>query len=168
MRSGKAILFFSTAVNSISRVAHSVGAGVLAVMMFFTTLDVTLRYFFNRPIMGSFELTEYMMSIVISLGLAYCAMLKGHVNVDFVISRFSERTQTIINSITSLVALIIFFLISWQCIEQTKILKSSGLTSPILFIPTFPFLAALAFGCALTCLVFLTQFLDFLIRAARK
>ena len=162
------MLSFSKVVHFVSRFAHGVGAGVLAVMMFFTALDVTLRYFFNSPIMGSFELTEYMMVIVISLSLAYCAMLKGHVNVDFVILRFPQRTREIIGGITSVISLAVFFVLSWQCFEQTMVLKSSGQTSGILFIPTYPFVGVVAIGCALTCLVSFANLLDVLIQGKEK
>ena len=164
----KSAVILSKIVDPLSRIVNSVGAAVLALMMFFTTLDVALRYFFNKPIQGSFELTEYMMSIVISFGLAYCAIFKGHVRVDLFISRFSDRAQTVIDTITSLVTSCTFALVSWQCLEEAIILKATKLTSPTLFIPTFPFVVLLAFGCLLICLVFLIDFLNYLSKALIK
>jgi len=38
----------------LSRIADSVGRVILALMVFLITMDVVLRYFFNRPIKGSY------------------------------------------------------------------------------------------------------------------
>lgn len=164
----KAADWLNRIVRPAGRMLHSVGIGVLAVMMFLTASDVTLRYIFNRPISGSFELTEYMMAIVVAFGLAYCAVEKGHVKIDLVVDRFPQRTQAIIDTITSLLSLGLFCVITWQCALQVKMQFDSGLTSTVLFIPAFPFVGVVAFGSAMLCLVLLTDFLDFLSQAVRR
>ena len=50
--------YLDKVVNPLSRVCHGIGSVILAFMMFITAADVCLRYFFNRPIMGAYELTE--------------------------------------------------------------------------------------------------------------
>jgi TRAP-type transport system small permease protein len=156
------------AARKISPVLHSVGLGVLAVMMFLTAFDVILRYVFNKPIMGAFELTEYMMAIVVAFSLAYCYVLKEHVTVDIVVNRFPQRAQAIIDSITSLIGFGIFCLITWQSGLQTKIQLDSGLTSAVLLIPAFPFVAVVAFGSAVLSLAILAFFFESLSKAAGK
>lgn len=156
------------AAREVSVVLHSVGVGVLAVMMLLTAADVILRYVFNRPILGSFELTEYMMAIVVAFTLAYCYVVKEHVAVDLVVSRFSQRTQAIIDTITSLVGFGIFCVITWQCVLQTIILLNSGLTSAVLSIPAFPFVAVVALGSAVLSLAILASFFEFLSKAVSE
>ena len=164
----KAADSFNRVVRPVSGVFHSIGIGVLAVMMLLTASDVALRYVFNRPISGSFELTEYMMAIVIAFGLAYCAVAKGHVRVGLVVDRFPQRAQAIIDSVTGLLGLGLFSVITWQCVLQVKIQFDSGLTSAVLFIPAFPFVAVVAFGSAMLCLVILADFFDSLSQAVRR
>ena len=55
---------------------------VLMLLMGYTVLDVVLRYGFNRPFSGSLEITEFAMSVIVFLGIAYCGWLGGHVAVD--------------------------------------------------------------------------------------
>ena len=62
--------FLATIATPAARVTSGVGAGVLVLMMFLSAMDVLLRYFFNSPISGAMELTQYMMLIVVVSGLA--------------------------------------------------------------------------------------------------
>ena len=64
------------------RVLALIGGGVLLVLMGYTVLDVVLRYVFNAPFSGSLELTEFAMSMIVFLGIAYCGWTGGHVAVD--------------------------------------------------------------------------------------
>jgi TRAP-type C4-dicarboxylate transport system permease small subunit len=155
-------------VHPAARVLHSAGVGVLALLMLLTAGDVTLRYIFNRPIIGSYDLTEYMMAIVVSFGLAYCAFLKGHVRVDLVICHFPQRLQAAIDSITSLLSIILFSLITWQAYVYMKLLFDSGLESTVLLIPRFPFAGLVCLGSAFLTIVLLANFLEFLSQAVRK
>ena len=156
------------AISPVSRVANGVGAVFLAAMMFLTVTDVSLRYFFNRPLMGAFELTQFMMVILVSFGIAYCALLKGHVSVDLVVSRLRPRARAIIGSITYFMSLGIFSLVTWQSVLQANTQTASGQTSAILYIPIFPFVWVLAFGSGLLCLVLLVNLLESLSETVEK
>ena len=164
----KAYRSLERVVSRISRGANSAGAGVLVVMMLLITMDVLLRYFLNRPVKGSFELVEFMMAIVVCLGMAYTGVQKGHVAVEIVVSRFSPRVQALIDSFNYLVSTILFSLISWKSVVQAKVLGVSGLTSAILYVPVYPFVFVLAFGSGLLSLVFLVHFIDSVSRVMRK
>lgn len=146
-------------VRPVSRVLHSVGVTVLTMLMLFTGADVLLRYVFNRSIAGSVELTEFMMAILIGFGLAYCAVMDGHVRVDFIISRFSQKTQVVINSITGLLSLSLFSLVTWQLFIYVKEVYDIKKSSVVMLIPYFPFVAIVAVGCAVLTLVLLANFL---------
>jgi len=168
-------MWLSRAADSLNKlvhpavgVLHSAGVGVLAVLMLLTAGDVTLRYVFNRPIIGSYDLTEYMMAIVVSFGLAYCAFFKGHVRVDLVVSHFPRRVQAVIDSITGLLGVVLFSLITWQSFEYMTLLFDSGLKSTVLLIPRFPFVGLVCLGSAFLTIVLLANFLEYLSRAVRK
>ena len=164
----KAADWLNRLICPVVSVLHSIGVGVLAVLMVLTASDVTLRYVFNRPIVGSFDLTEYMMAIVVSFGLAYCASSKGHVRVDFVVSHLPPRVQAAIDSITGLLSTVLFSFITWQCFVYTRLLFDSGLESTVLLIPRFPFAGLVCLGSAFLTVVLLADFLEFLSRMVRK
>jgi tripartite ATP-independent transporter DctM subunit len=142
-------------VKPISRIAILAGRGVLAVMVLLITLDVVLRYFFNRPIPGSYELVEFMMVVLVYLGLAHTQIEKDHISIKLLTNKLSRETVAIMSSATYLLCLGIFALITWRCTVEALALQVEGTASGVLFIPNFPFMMVVAFGSALLCLVFL-------------
>ena len=64
------------------RLTALLGGWVLMALMVYTVADVVLRYLFNRPFSGSLEVTEFAMSAIVFLGIAYCGWVGGHVAVD--------------------------------------------------------------------------------------
>lgn len=56
----------------------------LAVMMIVTVTDVTLRYLFNRPIRGAYDLVEVCLAIFVFNGLPSVFRARKHVTIDVV------------------------------------------------------------------------------------
>jgi TRAP-type C4-dicarboxylate transport system permease small subunit len=164
----KAIHFLNRIVHPLVRITNSVAATILVAMMFLTAMDVLLRYIFNRPISGAMEITEYMMVILVSLGIAYCGFVKGHVSVEVLTSRFSPKGQAILNCITYFLSFVFFSLITWQSIKYIRLMFKSNLVSAVLHIPTFPFIAVLSLGSFAFSLVLLADSLDYLSKAVKK
>ncbi|MFC1860770.1 TRAP transporter small permease subunit [Chloroflexota bacterium] len=160
--------YFNRLVDLISQVIDKVAGYILVVMMFLTATDVLLRYVFNRPISGSFELTEYMMLIVVAFSIAYCAVLKGHVRVELLFERFPQRAQAIINSFIYLLGLGLFSLLTWQCIIYMNITFSSKLTSSVLLIPVFPFVGLLVLGIGMYWFTLLVDFIKSVAQAVKQ
>lgn len=140
----------------------------LALMMFLTFVDVLLRYAFNSPIPGATEIIQFMMGIVITFSVVYTAHEKAHIGVDLVIDHFPDRAKTYIGCITSLLALILFVFITWQTIVFISDEYHSRLTSAVLYIPVFPFIAISAVGFVILCLVLLSDFLSLLLEVVTK
>jgi TRAP-type C4-dicarboxylate transport system permease small subunit len=145
--------------DRIIRWINHAGVTVLAMMMFLTVTDVTLRYGFNKPVLGSFEITEFMMTILAACTIGYAAVLKAHVNVDLVFTRLPERIQGIISVFTSLVCVAFFGLMSWRNIYQSSVLRNAHSVSSALSIPEFPFVFILGIGFGIIALVFLVELL---------
>jgi TRAP-type C4-dicarboxylate transport system permease small subunit len=158
----KTIRALERAVNPIVRIITYVAAGVLALMMFVTAADVLLRYLFNRPISGTWELTSYMMAVLVGFGLSYCALVKGLISVEVLTSLFSPKAQAVFNCITHFFSFLFFSLVTWQSILYIKLIFKSSLVSAVLLVPTFPFVAALALGILVFTLVLLKDFLEYL------
>ena len=117
-------------VYFLSRLSGYVSTGTLGIMMFLTVADVFLRYFFNSPITGATEITELLMVVLVFPALAWCAFTGKHVSVDLLVIHFSPRLQAFIASITQLVVLAIFAIITWQSfIVSTQVRKTSSLLS---------------------------------------
>lgn len=164
----KLIHALKSVVIPFVRIINYTAAGILALMMFITAADVLLRYIFNRPISGTMELTSYMMAVLVSFALSYCAQQRGLIAVEIVTSRFSPRVQARFNCVTYFISFCFFLLITWQSIIYIKLMFESNLVSAVLLIPAFPFIAALALGSLVFTLVLMTDFLEYLSQVINK
>ncbi|MFH1124968.1 MAG: TRAP transporter large permease subunit [Pseudomonadota bacterium] len=137
----------------LARSINGVGVTALTLMMLLTAADVLLRYIFDSPITGSYELSEFMMAVLVAFGLAYTAVHKGHINVDLLISKAGPRSQAVINTITALLGVGFFALMAWRIILYAEKIRVDGYTSQSLAIPIYPFVYIVGIGCAILVLV---------------
>ena len=103
-------------VQPITKLMSRIASVILFSMMLLTITDVFLRKVFSRSILGTVELTEFLLVIVIFFALAHTEALDGHVRVDLVISRFSGRIQGLVDMMTQFVCFLISGLITWSTV----------------------------------------------------
>jgi len=152
-------------VYFLSRITGYLATGVLGLLMLLTVANVILRDFFNKPIMGTPELSEFMMVLVVFLALAWCAITRKHVKVELVVNRFSPRIQAIFNGITLLLTLGIFVIITWQSFLESMVVYD---TTSLLRIPHTPFYWIMTFGLGLFCLSILVLIIENTIEARKR
>ncbi len=70
---------------------------LIAIVVF---IEIILRYFFNHPTLWSFETTQFLFIICTMLCAGHLQLENGHVNVDIISSKFSDRTRLIVNLCT--------------------------------------------------------------------
>jgi TRAP-type C4-dicarboxylate transport system permease small subunit len=112
---------------------------LLGVMMMLTVVDVIMRYIFNRPIMGSMELTEYLMVCVGTLGLAWCALEGAHIKVELIVSKFPQRFQNTIDSINYVLLIGVSGVIASQTFVRAGTVRRLHVASAMLEVPQYPF-----------------------------
>ena len=135
---------------------------ILTAMMLLTAVDVCLRYVFNRPITGSFELVEFMMALVVPFSIVFCASEKGHVQVDIVVEHFNKKIRAFFEFTGNIISLFLFVLITWQTFIYIAEEYKSGLTSAVLYIPLYPFIGAMAAAFVILCFLLLAELLNYL------
>jgi TRAP-type C4-dicarboxylate transport system permease small subunit len=154
------LYFLNKILARLSQAGLAVAAAGLVLMMFLIGFDVIMRYLLNRPIAGSMELTEFLMSLTIGFGLAYCAFKKGHIRVDLVLMHVPTKVQRILDIIAYFVSFGFCCLIVWQTFENGQSIMQTKITSSVLLIPVFPFIFLLAIAMAILALVFLKDILE--------
>lgn len=152
----------------VSRFFLRIGQFILVLMVLTTVVDVFLRYLFNSPILGSYELTEFMMAILVFGSVAYTMVVKGHVTVDLVITRLPARAQAILECITCFIAFLLFGMATYRNVIHAKKVWERNDVSAELFIPISPFVLFVAIGIAVLSLVLLVQSLESFARAVKK
>ncbi len=121
------------------------GVFILLLMMFLTTSDVIGRSFF-RPVTGAFEITKYMLVLVVLSSIAYTQQVKAHVRVPLFISRMPLRAQLVIDSIFTLLAIIFFASLVLPAWEEGLFTLHAGAVSYMLRIPAYPFKLFICLG----------------------
>ena len=152
-------------IYTLSRLTGYMATGFLGLLMVLTVANVILRDLFNVPIRGTPELSEFMMIIVIFLALAWCAVTRKHVRVDILVSRFPSRVQIILDSITLLITLGIFFIITWQSVLESMVVYD---TTSILRLPHTPFYWIMTVGLALFCLSIVVLVIENIAEARKR
>jgi TRAP-type transport system small permease protein len=131
-------------------------AGVLLFgMMTLTFVDVVLRYLFNAPLRGSFEITELMLVVLIFAALPLVSRREEHVVMDF-LDRFIPlgiyRALRALEHIVSAAVMTGMGCLMWQ---KASKLAAYGDTSAVLRIELAPFVYAIALLIFITALIHL-------------
>lgn len=149
-------------ITPITRVVNSIGSAILFTMVLLMGLNVVLRYVFGYPIKGTVELEEFMLVILVFFGLAYAAVEKAHVRIEFVASRFPKTLQAALNTLVVFFTLVLCLLMIWQSAIWARHNFCHSTRSIILHVPLFPFMYLVVFGTALLCVVLLIELLYYL------
>jgi TRAP-type C4-dicarboxylate transport system permease small subunit len=155
-------------LTPFSKVLIFLGGICLTAMMFLTASDVVMRYFFDSPIDGAFDITEYLMVIVFAFALPYCTIKKDHVKVDIFTSRFPKKVTILIDCLTTLISLVLFSTIAWQSLISSINQYNSKIVSSVMQIPRYPFYGLLFFGYLCFAIILLAELLALMAEAERK
>ncbi|MFC1980955.1 TRAP transporter small permease subunit [Chloroflexota bacterium] len=151
---------FEKVFGRIERTINFVGLGVLFMLVFLTTADVTGRTLFSRPILGTIDITQAALCIVVFFSLAYTQSLDGHVNIGVVVSRLRPRVQNIICSFNYLLAMGVFAALAWVHVSNSIAWARAGRETELLGIPLYILKGVISLGFALLSIRLLIQFLN--------
>ena len=159
MKIGQLQQGFESWVYPVSRVMNRVASVTLFCMMFLTIADVFLRKVFSSSILGTVEVTEFLMLILVFFALSQTEVLNGHVKVDLVMGRFSQRTQAIVDMITQVICFLLFGLFTLSALVYSEKMREAAEVSQDLWIPKYPFVYVVVVGCAILSLALLIKFI---------
>ena len=134
----------------------------LVAMIAITGANIVLRQF-GLPIRGTFELMGYFGAVVTALALGYTQVKRGHIAVDIVVLRFSEKTQRILLAVNHLVCMAFFIIVALQVYKYATTLWETGEVTETLQIVYYPFTYAVALGCLILAFTFLVEFLKIIL-----
>ena len=132
-------------------------AVVLFAMMLLTVADVTLRKILSRGILGTLELTEFMMVGLVFFSLARVELLDRNIAVDLVAKHMGPRTRLETEMVTRLVCSAFFGLAAASLLVYAQAIRGSREATVDLLIPRYPFVWAAAAGCAVLAIVLIVK-----------
>ncbi len=93
-------------IDVASYIGGYLAGWVLLGIMSLTMIEVVSRYVLHRPLIFADEFGAYSLVAIVLLGLAYCWRERGHIRINFVISRMPARVSNWIRVVTLTAALV--------------------------------------------------------------
>lgn len=134
---------------------------VLMIMVFMVTFDVLGRWLFSQPITGAVEVTELGLSMVIFLSIGYTHLKEEHISIEFLVDRFPEKVQAIVDGIINLIIAVLMILLALSLFWYAQRLFVSGTVTGDLGLPIYVFAAVSGIGAvvfALTALLLTVKY----------
>ena len=148
--------FFEQAVTGLSSVFNMVASAALVLMMVLSCADIFMRYLFNSPITGTYDIVGLSGAVLASFAMPYTMLKKGHVAVEILIQSLSRGKQLVVESFSHLLGISLFLVLVWQAILLSRDMKAAGEVTPTLLLPFYPIVYCMAicfFGLSLAILV---------------
>jgi len=122
------------------------------------TLDVVTRYFLNRTVFESFELSGYALAASVALGMAYTISARSNIRIDLVSSRLPLRARIALDFVAHLGLTLLALVIAWYATQtwlqsQKLEAKSISILQVPLVVPQGIWLFGLCWFALFACLV---------------
>lgn len=108
------------AFDRAARIFGLAAAAFLVAMMMVTVVDVTLRWLFNSPVAGTFDLVELLMVATIFLAVPATYLREEHIVIDVIDHVAPRRLVNILRWIGTVLTLIYLAVMGWQMIEPAR------------------------------------------------
>lgn len=150
---------FEKFVVRVSSALYWIARFSLLTIMVLTCSDVFLRYFFNRPLTGTYDLVALLGSVVVSFSIPMTTLKRGHVAMEALIAVLSDEMRRVFCVVTGCLGIILFSIIGWNLFIYGTVLLRSGEVFPTLRLPVFYPAYAIGFCCMVECLVLIHRVL---------
>lgn len=146
------------------RLLGEIAGWLLFACMLIVTLNVILRKIFGSPLLGTYEWVGILTAVMISLGLAYCAIVGGHIAIDFIVNKMKPGLQKMVAVICGVISCLVMGGVTVSIFQYAHKLALSGEVSPTTKIPYYIFVYVAGVGFA----AFLAVLLLDLLRSVRR
>jgi TRAP-type C4-dicarboxylate transport system permease small subunit len=130
-------------------------AALLFAMMTLTFLDVIGRYMLHRPVMGSTELIQYMLALLIFIALPVVTAREEHISISIVEGLLGSRANAVRRILLRVVCAAIMLAVSWYMWSHAKMLAENRDVIGYLLLPVAPAAYAVSVLSGLTAATFL-------------
>jgi TRAP-type transport system small permease protein len=145
-----------------SRTLGAVTALTLFTMMALTFVDVSGRYLLRQPVYGGYEVTEFLMGILIFSGLPILCAREGHVSIDVFDSLVPKKLRRAQMALVNLISAGALGAMAWRLFVHSGELSKNHEVTMTLKIPHGPFAMAFSFLAAAACIASLVVFWSYL------
>jgi TRAP-type C4-dicarboxylate transport system permease small subunit len=120
----------------------------LVIMMLVTLVDVCMRYAFNNPIRGAYEMVEAMMAVFVFNGMSTAFLQRRNIVIDLVDSLLQRSIVVALIRMSDVLTVATITLFAYAMIKPALQSYSYGEVKMELQVPIWWFWAAALFGIA--------------------
>ena len=106
-------------IDNVSEWVGRVAAFGYVAILFIQVMEVILRYVFNSPTIWAWDVNAQLFMGVSILGGGYVLLREGHVRVDVLYGRVSERKKATFDLISYTLTILALALLTWQLGDMT-------------------------------------------------
>ncbi|MDQ5769292.1 TRAP transporter small permease [Thiothrix subterranea] len=126
-------------------------------IMLLVAVSVMFRYLFNQPILGSQEIVQMGMVVVVMLAMPSTADRDMHIRVDILDKALGEHGRFFADLIGRIVGIVVLSLLVWRSAIKALDAFEYADTTNMLAIPVWPIYSAIVIGMALYVLILLFE-----------
>jgi TRAP-type C4-dicarboxylate transport system permease small subunit len=109
----------------------------LLAMAFMSLRSIVGRAFFDSPLLGDYELVQFLCAGAVAMSLPYTHWISGHVIVDFFTAKAPARFNALLDTLANLLLATFAALLTWRIGVGLLDLQGSFDASMLLEIPTW-------------------------------
>lgn len=132
-------------LNKVIDIQQFISNIFLIFIMSIITFDVLGRNLLNKPLKGTYEMTELGAALLVFFALAITHRKDDHITIDFFVERFSEKVRNILNGIVEIVIAVILFIMSKNIFDNALRMMERKTTTTDLALSLYPFLFLITF-----------------------
>jgi TRAP-type C4-dicarboxylate transport system permease small subunit len=130
----------------INRIANYFSVILLVLLTFLTVADVFGRYFLNKPIPGTLEITELVLSLIVFLAFGYAEHFNEHIVIDTLYELLPQVIKRFVYLFSMLLSFTVITLMGWQLYIFGERMQNGGYSTAILRIPLYPIVLLTSVG----------------------
>ena len=130
---------FSAKIEMFTKAVGCISYVCVIAMMLLNVTDVLLGKLFNKPIIGSYELTQRILMCAVFAAFAYGQSKKAHINMTILIALMPRPLRFAIFSLMSLLSIFAAGAMTYAAAVQLGVTIDMGYMTEVLYIPLWPF-----------------------------
>jgi TRAP-type C4-dicarboxylate transport system permease small subunit len=134
---------------SIEKALVWIAVVAMTILMLLTTADALMRYLFNAPITGAYEITEkYLMTFGIFLAFSYGYRGDVFIRVSFLVERLPRAVRMVLDHVAQVATAVYCVFFAYSSLDQAIKGMDEGATLSAVAVPLAPsyFLVPIGFA----------------------
>jgi TRAP-type C4-dicarboxylate transport system permease small subunit len=141
----------------------------LLITMVTVVLNVLGRGFFSSPLLGTVEIVGMAGLLLVPFAMVVTERNRAQIVVRMLVSRFSQRLQSLFVIFTFILSLVAVALLVWGGVLQIwDSIVRPDMVTPVLRIPKAPLVSVLVVGCLILFGILLKHLIEELVKGRKK